>query len=83
MNTENFQEFIGPYLPPEIYGVDSMSSQGREEFFKWYNKQKGEFNFRKEMHEYCVSDVDILRKGCLKFRNLMLSITGKEVTSMK
>ena len=34
------------------------------------------FDFRKEMLEYCRSDVDILRQTCLKFRELLMSATG-------
>ena len=49
-----------------------MSKERREEFFEWYgiNYDK-EFNFQKEMKEYCISDVDILLNGCWKFRTLV------------
>ena len=30
------------------------------------------FELKKELKEYCISDVDILRKGCLKFRDQFL-----------
>ena len=33
------------------------------------------FNFREEMLQYCRSDVDILRRGCLEFRNLVIKVT--------
>ena len=56
-----------------------MNKDKREEFLKWYemNKDK-QFNFQKEMKEYCISDVDILLKACWKFRNLLKSVTGVE-----
>lgn len=54
-----------------------MSSKERTEFEKWYLSKKNEvFDFQKELREYCISDVDILRKGCMKFREIMLSVTS-------
>lgn len=37
------------------------------------------FDFRKEMLDYCRSDVDILRQACLKFRGLLMSATGERI----
>ena len=33
---------------------------------------------KKEMQEYCISDVDILLQACWKFRQLLKSQTGQE-----
>jgi len=39
------------------------------------------FDFASEIVAYCRSDVDILRKACLCFRNMLLDIAGSsEVT---
>ena len=75
-NTKENQSYVGPYPPPDTYGVSFMSSDERERFFTWYNDQKGEFNFREEMKSYCISDVDILRQACMSFRKLMIEVTG-------
>ena len=32
-----------------------------------------QFDFQKEMQEYCISDVDILLQACWKFRQLLKS----------
>ena len=32
------------------------------------------FNFKKELEEYCDSDVDILRRGCLELRKQFLDV---------
>ena len=32
------------------------------------------FDFKKELEEYCRSDVDILRSCCLKFKQLMETV---------
>ena len=34
------------------------------------------FDFRKELQEYCDSDVDILRRGCLELRKEFLQIAN-------
>ena len=31
------QKYVGPYPPPSMYGIDSMSTKDRETFFQWYN----------------------------------------------
>ena len=52
-----------------------MKKKERNEFMDWYDSVKhGTFNFREEMYKYCRSDVDILRKGCLKLRELFLQV---------
>ena len=54
------------------------------ELEKWYLSKKNEvFDFQKELREYCISDVDILRKGCMKFRELMMSVTSSKTINDK
>ena len=51
-----------------------MSTKERQEFLTWYNQLKNEdflFDFENEIEEYCRSDVDILRRCCLKFKELI------------
>ena len=77
-NTKKNQNVVLPFLPEmKYYDPDSMSKERREEFLIWYDENKNnQFNFQKEMLDYCISDVDILLKACCKFRNLMLEATG-------
>ena len=50
---------------------------------KWYQVNAAKnFNFNKEIHEYCVSDVKILMEGCMKFRKLVMSITGEKTLEL-
>lgn len=71
------------FLPSmDDYGVKSMMPSARVEFEKWYAEmleleEKGlyKFNMRKEILEYCRSDVDILMKACSEFRRLFMEIT--------
>ena len=55
-----------------------MSPADRETFLAWYNhpdQQNHTFNFKEEILQYCRSDVDILRRCCLEFRELFLQTT--------
>lgn len=77
MNTPANQHVVLPHMPDaNLYGPDSMSASDRCAFYEWYNQQVAEnaiFDFDKELEEYCVSDVTILRQACLKFRSLFIS----------
>ena len=43
----------------------------KHDFEKWYlGKSSKKYNFRVEMYYYCSSNVDILRKACIKFSQL-------------
>ncbi len=82
-NTRDNQHFVDPYPEPKYYGHDFMSINEREELLTWHRtKTDEEFDFRKEILDYCRSDVDILRQACLKFRQLLMSSTGVEVETI-
>ena len=57
-----------------------MSKDRRNEFLYWYKIHKNDqFDFQKEMQEYCISDVDILLQAYVwKFRQLLKSQTAQE-----
>lgn len=81
--TKNMSETIlhGKAMATTSWGLRNVSK-----FLEWYESVKGQpFNFRKEIKEYCVSDVDILRQACLKFRHLLISsmMTHALVTTKK
>ena len=74
---ENFT-YVGVYPNKEHYGYDFMRSEDRQEFIIWHDDKISRnvvFNFRKEIEEYCRSDVDILRRATLKFRDLIMKNT--------
>jgi hypothetical protein len=74
-NTEEFQHYVGPYLPLEYYKPGSMKPDHRDQFLTWYHEQVNAnkiFDFQKEMETYCISDVDILRRGCGEFMKQLL-----------
>ena len=69
--------------PAEMYSPDTMSKEAREDFFDWYEKNKNKpFNLEQEMLDYCVSDVDILRRACCRFQKLVQESTGTKTFNM-
>ena len=73
-NRKENQTYVGPLPPVEDYDADSLSAKERKDFLAWYEELKSAqylFNFEQEIEEYCRSDVDILRRCCLKFKQLM------------
>ena len=78
-NTKENQKYIGSYPALEFYGYNFMSSGERKKLMTWHASKNSEvFNFQDEMLKYCRSDVDILRRGCIAFRNIVLQATTIE-----
>ena len=76
-NTDENQNYIGPHPDKHYYGYEDMTKKNKEKFDEWYETVKDQkFNFRVDMYKYCRSDVDILRRGCLRLRELFLEIEG-------
>jgi hypothetical protein len=76
-NTTDNWNYIGEYPDPSYYAVETMKKKDREEFMTWYDSVKHEtINFQQQMYEYCKSDVDILRQGCIIFRQLFLDVAN-------
>lgn len=69
--------YSGPYPPPSAYSLERMTSNGRQQFYEWYDSvSSGTFNFMKEALLYCENDVEILARGCALFRNGFIEETG-------
>ena len=65
------QDYLGPMPPMDAYDPEGMSPKKKQEFEMWYSEQvqnEYEFNMRREMEEYCISDVKLLKAGCQKFQ---------------
>ncbi|KAK7598318.1 hypothetical protein V9T40_006553 [Parthenolecanium corni] len=76
-NTKENENYVGPIPEKKFYGFDTMKDGDRKKFIEWHDKKVEEgyvFDMQKELLEYCDSDVDILRKGCLDFRKQFLDI---------
>ncbi|XP_052778720.1 uncharacterized protein LOC128216186 [Mya arenaria] len=79
-NREENQTKTMTKLPDlKYYDPDGMKIDKRLEFLAWYDiHKKDAFDLQYELLKYCRSDVDILRKCCLKFRKLFQEITQKD-----
>ena len=70
-NKESNKEYVGSIPCKNDYGFNKMKPDERTKFLKWYEERVNEnyvFDFKKEILEYCRSDVDILRRGIMKLR---------------
>ena len=73
-NRKENQHYVDPLPPIENYDPDGMSTKERQEFLRWSEELTNAeyvFDFEMEIEEYCRSDVDILRRCCLQFKQLM------------
>ena len=77
-NKDENQNYVGPLPCQDDYGVNFMKPAEREAFIAWHQEQVENnyvFDFRKEIIKYCRSDVDILSKCCLLYREMFKDIT--------
>ena len=79
-NRDENQHAVLQHLPDiKYYAPDAMKPDARAKFLKWYDDNKNNtFNFQEELLRYCRSDVDILRRCCLKFRTLFMGLTKQD-----
>ena len=78
-NKDKNQNYVGPIPCQNDYGVNFMKPAEREAFIAWHQEQVENnyvFDFRKEIIKYCRSDVDILAKCCLLYREMFRKETG-------
>lgn len=75
-NKKENQSYVGQYPSEEFYGCEYFKEERLREFKNWYSSVKNNvFDFQKEIKEYCWSDVELLSKGCLSFRNVIKETT--------
>ena len=78
-NVPENQDYVGPVPDVKYYGPDQMMVDKRKKFLKWHQDRINEnyvFDFKKELEAYCRSDVDILRRSMLKFREDFITIAN-------
>ena len=87
-NKEENWNYVGPIPCQNDYNVNFMKPEERKAFIAWHKEQTESnylFDFQKEIVKYCRSDVDIMRKCCLLFREMLRKETnidpfGKSLT---
>ena len=68
--------YVGTLPDMKYYSPDTMRVSQHKNFTTWYKENKDNiFDFQKELESYCISDVDILRRSCLKFRANFMDVT--------
>ena len=76
-NKECNKNYVGPMPSKKHYGYYQMKPDERAKFLKWYYDRVSEkyiFDFKKEIPEYCRSDIDILRRGIMKLREAFIQL---------
>lgn len=62
-NVPENRAYVGPIPDMKYFDPDNMMPKKREEFLEWYEEQRDQdYDFSKELVEYCQSDVRILAK---------------------
>ena len=77
-NKKENEKYVGPIPANPYYNPNGMSPTARETFLEWHTTKKENnyvFNFQDEILTYCRSDVDILWRCCLQFRELFRDVT--------
>jgi len=76
-NIKENQDYIGKIPAKSYFNTYSMSCEKLDEFNKWYEAQKNVvYDFKKELYEYCNSDVDILKRSLEIYVNDAVSTNG-------
>lgn len=74
-NRKENWNYIGKWPDAKYYQPEYMLESERRIFLSWYEEQKDKvFDFQENLRLYCEADVSVLRKCCLKFREMFLSI---------
>ena len=76
-NKEYNKDYVGTIPSKKHYGYNQMKKDERTQFLKWYEERVREnyvFDFKKEILEYCRSDVDILRRGMMNLRENFIQL---------
>jgi len=76
-NKPGNENYRGNWPAIEYYDPDQMGEKEREKFLEWYELQKHkEFDFKTEIEKYCRSDVDILMRCSMTFRQIFKNVSG-------
>lgn len=76
-NTPQNASYVGPIPGREYFKPEQMNSKKREQFQRWYDEQVAQnvqYDFDKEMIEYCISDVEILCHSISTYVESMLQV---------
>lgn len=78
-NTPANQSYVGIMPKIDFYEPDMMRKRTSDDFRQWYQEQVSNnvvFHLQKDIMKYCRQDVDLLMKGCEKFRKMFNEAAG-------
>ena len=78
-NLPHNQQYVGQIPEIEYFDPEGMSEKKKNELQHWHEEQvkRGvQYNFAKELEEYCHSDVLLLQAGCEAFASEFTSVAG-------
>ncbi|KAG8233074.1 hypothetical protein J437_LFUL013074 [Ladona fulva] len=75
-NGVDTQNYVGIIPEKKYFGYNFMTSAEKKEFDVRFEQVKNiVYDFKKEMTEYCMNDVSILRRACTEFSTLYENLT--------
>ena len=78
-NIPEHQNYVGPIPALDYYMPETMSPEGKQALETWHQEQRDKevvFDFKKELGEYCESDVRLLKQGRLTYKRLCEAQAG-------
>ena len=73
----NDVNYKGQLPPIETYGTKFMMPKSAAEIEVWHSKNKNkDFDFQRDIKEYCSKDVQVLMLAIMTFKNLFVNITS-------
>lgn len=74
-NVPEHQNYVGPMPPAHYYAPETMPTEKKAEFERWYAEQDGRtFDFQLELYEYCLSDTRILAASIEAYMRAQMAI---------
>lgn len=82
--TPERRNYRGPMPGLEYFDFDSLSSGDRVKALEWYEEHKNDdIDLFAMCMDYCVSDVKLLKEGCLEFRRWFMEISEQLIDPLQ
>lgn len=77
-NTKENRHYHGPWPDKRFYDTDQFKTEKeKQQFDEWFETVKGEeYNHFSQLIYYCIRDVEVLSKICLKFAQIFYNLSG-------
>jgi hypothetical protein len=75
LNEETLR-YVGPYPSIDLYDFHHLKEAEHREALQWYEENCNDvFDMESVIMDYCMSDVRLLKEGCLEYRRLFMEAT--------